>query len=83
MRDFGEWFANPEPRVKEFASTPAPAEDPIAHARDALEAVLPDDVRIRFEVPCRMCGRRYEFLVEIELYDPDTSYCGGSPRCYP
>lgn len=33
---------------------------------------------------CRSCERDYELGYDVdEGFDPDMSYCGGSPRCLP
>lgn len=91
MKEFGEWFSNPARRVP-----PAPVQAPrpeldttgaaVRKALEHLEEVLPDEVHIRYTVPCSRCGRRFEWPVEIERYDPsdrDGSLCGGSPSCCP
>lgn len=48
---------------------------------------LPDGVYKRadgaLEAECRSCGKWYELPCDPEEYDPDYSYCGGSPRCCP
>ncbi|WP_423459938.1 hypothetical protein [Ottowia sp. VDI28] len=36
-----------------------------------------------YEAKCRACGERYEILCDLADFDPDYSYCGGSPRCLP
>lgn len=89
MKDFGEWFRSPERRTPPPAPTaprPDPTEQATRKAREHLEEVLPDEVRITYQVPCTSCGRLFEWPVEIELYDPnhrDGAMCGGSPRCCP
>lgn len=34
-----------------------------------------------YRATCRSCDRSYE--IELEGFNLETSYCGGSPRCLP
>lgn len=36
-----------------------------------------------FTVRCRACEKAYDLPCELSQFDPDMSYCGGSPRCCP
>jgi hypothetical protein len=48
--------------------------------------LLPDGLfeiggKIMFE--CKSCGASTELSCDVEEFDPDMAYCGGSPRCLP
>lgn len=32
---------------------------------------------------CQSCDRDYELPCDLSEFDPNCSYCGGSPRCIP
>lgn len=84
MKDFGEWFNNPIRREAPQAPTATSQQSSIEAARETLESLLPDGISMRFYVPCRVCGKKYEWPVEPELYeDGENNYCGGSPSCCP
>lgn len=47
---------------------------------------LPDGVWERqgeLVYQCRSCGETVRLEFDPEEFDPETAYCGGSPRCLP
>lgn len=73
MRAFSEWMRE---------QTTAKREQPVA------DEELPDglwrDSKDRLSARCRVCSRTYEYQGDLDDgFDPDTSYCGGSPSCCP
>lgn len=48
-----------------------------------IDFELPDGLYVILMARCRSCGKRYEHDGDIEDFDEDYSYCGGSPRCIP
>jgi hypothetical protein len=72
MKDFGRWMADQ-----------APAEVPCVPDECDFDNGLYLGVRGDWWGICGCCGGDYEIMCEPEEYDPENSYCGGSPGCCP
>ena len=59
------------------------AKAPVVQPQSIHDFELPDGLYLQLQAECRSCGRIYDFEGEAEQYDPQYSYCGGSPRCIP
>lgn len=86
MNCFGDWFAAKFPHLvpPRRAATPRPDVQPTAYTWSVLPEGLYETAGGRLMATCRACERDYEWEGdEADGFDPDYSYCGGSPRCLP
>jgi len=47
------------------------------------DVYLPEGLYLRVQAVCRACGCDYDYHGDVDNFDPDMSYCGGSYRCCP
>lgn len=45
------------------------------------EGVFETDGKLMFV--CRACDQTVELICDVEEFDPEMAYCGGSPWCLP
>jgi len=75
MESFDKWFRKfGIPDKVEPAPEPEPKELPPGIVRNDGGGYL---------ALCCVCDGWYELPRELDEFDADTSYCGGSPRCCP
>lgn len=87
MNCFGDWFAATFPHLapprKPARSGWSIPTGPVAAVRRNLPDGLYESSGGFIYAYCRSCGCSYQWDGDQEGFDPDMSYCGGSPSCCP
>lgn len=79
MSSFDKWAGDLADHIKEKTPSTIIKKDISQELEEYNEENSGDD---DYYYPCRVCGK-VMFVDDPERFNPDMSYCGGSPSCCP